>query len=78
MRDVQAEEVRPIDLRVYYLLAMVQDQFAGRPILITSGYRTETTNEQLRRRGIERRETRCIFAASLSTSRCPVSSLAAW
>jgi uncharacterized protein YcbK (DUF882 family) len=53
MRDVQAEEVHPIDLRVYYLLAMVQGQFGGRPILITSGYRTEATNERLRRHGID-------------------------
>jgi uncharacterized protein YcbK (DUF882 family) len=53
MRDVQAEEVHPIDLRVYYLLAMVQEQFAGRPIIITSGYRTQATNERLRRQGID-------------------------
>jgi uncharacterized protein YcbK (DUF882 family) len=45
MRDVQAGEVHPIDLRVYYLLAMVQGQFGGQPILITSGYRTKATNE---------------------------------
>jgi uncharacterized protein YcbK (DUF882 family) len=53
MRDVQAEEVHPIDLRVYYLLAVVQAQFAGRPIFVTSGYRTEATNERLRREGID-------------------------
>ena len=53
MRDVQAEEVHPIDLRVYYLLAMAQAQFAGRPIFVTSGYRTEATNERLRRQGID-------------------------
>lgn len=53
MRDVQAEEVHPIDLRVYYILSMVQAQFAGRPILVTSGYRTEVTNERLRRQGID-------------------------
>ena len=53
MRDVQAEEVHPIDLRVYYLLAMVQDQFGGRPILVASGYRTQATNEGLRQRGID-------------------------
>ena len=47
LRDVQAGEVHPIDLRVYYLLAMVQAQFGGRPILVTSGYRTEATNERL-------------------------------
>ena len=53
MRDVQADEVHPIDLRVYYLLAMVQDQFGGRPILVTSGYRTRATNERLRREGVD-------------------------
>jgi uncharacterized protein YcbK (DUF882 family) len=53
MRDVEADEVQPIDLRVYYLLAMVQAEFGGRPILVTSGYRTEATNERLRRRGID-------------------------
>jgi len=53
MRDVQAEEVHPIDLRVYYLLAMVQAQFGRRPIVVTSGYRTEATNERLRRQGID-------------------------
>jgi len=53
LRDVQAEEVHPINLGVYYLLAMVQAQFGGRPILVTSGYRTATTNERLRRQGID-------------------------
>ena len=53
LRDVQAEEVHSIDLRVYYLLAMVQAQFGRRPILVTSGYRTQRTNEQLRRQGID-------------------------
>lgn len=50
---MQAEEVHPIDLRVYYLLAMLQAQFGRRPILVTSGYRTRTTNERLRRQGID-------------------------
>ena len=53
MRDVHAEEMHPIDLRVYYLLAMFQAQFAGRPIFVTSGYRTQATNERLRRQGID-------------------------
>jgi uncharacterized protein YcbK (DUF882 family) len=53
MRDVQADQVQPIDLRVYYLLAMVQAEFSGRPILVTSGYRTQATNERLRRHGID-------------------------
>lgn len=53
MRDVQTEEVHPIDLRVYYLLAMVQAQFAGRPIIVTSAYRTRATNQRLTRQGID-------------------------
>jgi uncharacterized protein YcbK (DUF882 family) len=53
LRDVQEEEVHPIDLRVYYLLAMVQAQFGSRPIHVTSGYRTATTNERLRQQGID-------------------------
>ena len=53
MRDVQAEEVKPIDLRVYYILAMVQAEFRGRPIMVTSGYRTKATNDRLRRQGID-------------------------
>ena len=53
LRDVQAAEVHPIDLRVYYLLAMVQAQFGRRPILVTSGYRTKATSERLRVQGID-------------------------
>jgi uncharacterized protein YcbK (DUF882 family) len=52
MRDVHAKRVRPIDLRVYYLLATAQAEFGGRPIIITSGYRTKATNERLRRQGV--------------------------
>ena len=53
MRDVQAKRVRPIDVRVFYLLAIVQAEFGGRPILVTSGYRTRSTNERLRAQGID-------------------------
>jgi uncharacterized protein YcbK (DUF882 family) len=53
MRDVQAKRVRPIDVRVFYLLAMVQAEFDGRPILVTSGFRTRATNERLRAQGID-------------------------
>jgi uncharacterized protein YcbK (DUF882 family) len=53
MRDIQAKQARPIDLAVYYLLAMAQAEFGGRPIIITSGYRTRTTNDRLRRQGID-------------------------
>lgn len=53
MRDVQAERIQPIDLRVFYLLAMVQAEFGGRPILVTSGYRTRVTNESLITRGVD-------------------------
>ena len=53
MRDVRARQVRPIDLRLYYLLAMLQAEFGGRPIIITSGYRTKATNDLLRQQGID-------------------------
>jgi uncharacterized protein YcbK (DUF882 family) len=53
MRDVNARQVRPIDLRIYYLLALVQAEFGGQPILITSGYRTQATNDRLRQQGID-------------------------
>lgn len=53
MRDVQAEQVQPIDLRVYYLLTIVQAEFGGRPIFVTSGYRTRATNERLRQQGLD-------------------------
>ena len=52
MRDVYAQRVRPIDMRLFYLLAMLQAEFGGRPILVTSGYRTRATNEWLRSQGI--------------------------
>lgn len=53
MRDVQVSRVRPIDIRLFYLLGMVQAEFGGRPILVTSGYRTRATNERLRAQGID-------------------------
>jgi uncharacterized protein YcbK (DUF882 family) len=53
MRDVRATAVSPIDLRVYYLLAALQAEFGGRSIIITSGYRTKATNDELRRQGID-------------------------
>ena len=53
MRDVRAKRVRPIDVRVFSLLAMVQAEFGGRPILVTSGFRTRATNERLRAQGID-------------------------
>lgn len=52
MRDIYAQRVRPIDLRLFYLLALIQANFGGRPILVTSGYRTRATNEWLRSQGI--------------------------
>ncbi len=52
MRDVYAQSVRPIDMRLFYLLALLQAEFGGRPILVTSGYRTRATNEWLRSQGI--------------------------
>jgi uncharacterized protein YcbK (DUF882 family) len=49
LRNVQAEQVHAIDLRVYGLLALLQAEFGGRPIIVTSGYRTKATNERLTR-----------------------------
>ena len=53
MRDVEGGQVQPIDLRVYYLLAVLQAEAGGRPISVTSGYRTKTTNDRLRQQGID-------------------------
>ena len=53
LRDVQAEQVHPIDLRVYYLLALLQAELGGQPIIVKSGYRTKATNERLRQQGID-------------------------
>lgn len=53
MRDIRAAEVNPIDPRIYYLLAMLQAEVGGRPIIVTSGYRTKATNERLRQQGID-------------------------
>jgi uncharacterized protein YcbK (DUF882 family) len=53
MRDVRAAAISLVDLRVYYLLAALQTEFGGRPIIITSGYRTKATNDELRRQGID-------------------------
>jgi uncharacterized protein YcbK (DUF882 family) len=53
LRDVEVEEVYPIDLRVYYLLGLLQAALGGRPIIVTSGYRTKATNERLRQQGID-------------------------
>jgi uncharacterized protein YcbK (DUF882 family) len=50
---VQAKEVKPIDLGVYDILAMVQGEFRGRPIMVTNGYRTKATDDRLRRQGID-------------------------
>jgi len=52
MRDVEGGQVQPIDLQVYYLLAILQAE-VGRPIGVTSGYRTKTTNDRLRQHGID-------------------------
>jgi hypothetical protein len=38
MRDVQAKQVRPIDVRVFYLLAMVQAEFGDRPIWLRAAF----------------------------------------
>jgi uncharacterized protein YcbK (DUF882 family) len=53
LRDVHAAEVHKIDLGVYYLLAVVQAEFGRRPIFVTSGYRTQETNDRLIRQGVD-------------------------
>ncbi len=53
LRDVRAGEVAEIDVRVYELLWIVQREFGGRTIVVTSGYRTEATNRELRRQGCD-------------------------
>jgi uncharacterized protein YcbK (DUF882 family) len=53
LRDVDVEEVYPIDLRVYYLLGLLQAALGGQPIIVTSGYRTKATNERPRQQGID-------------------------
>jgi len=53
MRDVHAGQVNRIDLGVYYLLSMLQTELGGRPIGVTSGYRTKATNERLRQQGLD-------------------------
>jgi uncharacterized protein YcbK (DUF882 family) len=53
MRDVGAEQVRPIDVQVYLLLAMLQAEVGGRSIVVLSGYRTKATNDLLRQHGLD-------------------------
>jgi uncharacterized protein YcbK (DUF882 family) len=80
MRDVQAGEVKPIDLGVYYLLAIVQAEFRGRPIMVTSGYRTKATNDHLRLQGIDAaRRSFHLFgrAADIQVDGVPTAHLAA-
>jgi len=69
MRDVQAKQVRPIDVRLFYLSAMVQAEFGARPILVTSGFRTRATNERLRAQGIDAARNYSISAVEQSTFR---------
>ena len=51
-RDFHAEESIEIDVRLYDLLARLQEKHGrgAEPIVITSAYRTRETNERLRRR----------------------------
>jgi len=62
MRDVHAGQVNRIDLRVYYLLSMLQTELGGRPIGVTSGYRTKATNERLRQQGLAVVAISCLAA----------------
>jgi uncharacterized protein YcbK (DUF882 family) len=53
LRDVDVEQVYPIDVRVYYLLGLLQAALSEQPIIVTTGYRTKANNERLRQQGID-------------------------
>ena len=53
LRDVRAGEVTTIDRSLYLLLHVVQADFGGEPLTVTSGFRTWATNEHLRHSGYE-------------------------
>ncbi|KAB7615597.1 YcbK family protein [Amylibacter sp. SFDW26] len=48
LRDVSAGEVKFMDLELYEVLARIQAQFSGAPLMIKSGYRTRKTNSAIR------------------------------
>ena len=51
MRDFHADESTMMDVRLYDIFAAIQDSLDTRePLVITSGYRTQRTNDKLRRR----------------------------
>ena len=50
MRDHRAGESRPIATKIFDLLYAIQKKFGDRELHIVSGYRTEETNNMLRRR----------------------------
>lgn len=50
MRDFHADESLIMDVRLYDLFAEIQDNIGkNEPLVITSGYRTQKTNDSLRR-----------------------------
>ena len=50
MRDRREQASRVIDTQLYELLLRIQRLVGGRPLHLTSGFRTRKTNEMLRRR----------------------------
>ncbi len=51
MRDYHVDESIMMDVRLYDIFAALQDALDTRePLVVTSGYRTQTTNDKLRRR----------------------------
>ncbi len=51
MRDFHTDESIMMDVRLYDIFAAIQGRIDGRePLVITSGYRTQQTNDRLRRR----------------------------
>jgi uncharacterized protein YcbK (DUF882 family) len=51
MRDFHVDESIMMDVRLYDIFAAIQDTLDTRePLVITSGYRSQTTNDKLRRR----------------------------
>lgn len=48
LRDVRAGQSTKMDLRLINLVGQIQRRIDGRPIVITSAYRTQATNASLR------------------------------
>lgn len=75
LRDVALEQCKPMDPKLLDLLAKIQSSCGGRELIVTSGYRTERTNQALRSRGAAKRSMHLrgqavdFFCPGLSTKR---------